>query len=670
MVHAQEARTEEIVVEADRLHDAMSSATSLTVIPIDERITASSDVASVLSTVPGVVVRRLGGLGDYSSVSIRASGARHVQIYLDGVPLNPDGSSTINLSELPLNGLERIEVYRGNAPAEFDAAPIGGVINLVTKTNSDSVNASLMRGQLQTTRISVNGGKHFTIGGRPSDVLLMAEGFQTEGDFSYFTDNGTIYNVMDDAILIRGNNDKRQLNTLARARLSFPGWTLNIADSFLFREEGMPGTSTSPAEHVRLQSQRNLGTAELAGGNQTLSWKLRGWRLVREELYDDRQGELGIGTQWDQNALTTNGLLAHTGWVINPWLATTLTGSMRHDGFNRTDQLTNTTDAPRKRTSWSGSMGTQAWLFNERIEISPVLQSNLINNQHLGDVPFEGVPITSSGEEIVTAVNPRIGVLVQSARKNVVLKSNVGRYLRPPDFTELFGDQGTVIGNAELLPERGMQWDIGVHGRLQADSAVRVEGGATFFGNSILDQIVFVQNSQRTSVPINIGESQTHGLESALYIQAWTWLDSQTSLTWTQSENLTNRTDVQGNRLPRVPEWEVGQTTSLKWSEILHAGHNVQFIDGNYWDATNFYLAPQRTIHSAHVRLSWNSWSAETSVLNLTNQTLGVMDRNPLSEDDNTPIITSITDFSGYPMPGRTWIFSLAWNKQTQMEQP
>jgi hypothetical protein len=38
------------------------------------------------------------------------------------------------------------------------------------------------------------------------------------------------------------------------------------------------------------------------------------------------------------------------------------------------------------------------------------------------------------------------------------------------------------------------------------------------------------------------------------------------------------------------------------------------------------------------------------------------MDRNPLSDDDDTPILQPLTDFTGYPLPGRTWLFTLRWS--------
>lgn len=61
------------------------------------------------------------------------SSADQVSIYLDGILLNTASSGAVNLADLPLDNVEKIEVYRGTSPAKFAASGIGGVVNIVTK---------------------------------------------------------------------------------------------------------------------------------------------------------------------------------------------------------------------------------------------------------------------------------------------------------------------------------------------------------------------------------------------------------------------------------------------------------------------------------------------------------------------------------------------------------
>ena len=640
--------------------DPGETSASVTVIAVDETLSAAADVASVVESASGTVVRRLGGLGDYAAVSIRGSSFRQVQIYLDGIPLNPDGSDTVNLSELPLSAFERVEIYRGNAPASFAAAPIGGVVNLVTGEQEASSGA-LAYGDLDTARLSATAAQRGEILGLDSEAMVLAEVFSTAGDFEYFTDNSTIYNVFDDARLERVNNDKDQLSAITRLRIGPDHLRLTVSDSFLARREGLPGHAAILVEDASLETTRNIATVGLEGSGGLVRWQGRAWQQLRLETYDDRQGEVGTGVQWEDSRTETIGVLGHGVVVVAPWLLPALTLTTRRDSYAVTDRLLEEAEEPRQRTALGATLSADSWFFAERLKVSPMVQLTWLNNRLLGTVPFSEVPVAPAGEDTLLAVNPRGGVLVRPL-EGIALKANAGTYLRPPDFTELFGDRGGIIGNTDLVPEEGWQWDAGV--RLTAPDSRWLRGAldAAWFASHTDNQIIFIQNSQRTSVPVNLGRARTDGIELSVVVDVLGVLDSQSNLTWTRSENRTPYDNTYGNQLPRVPEWEAYQGTSLHWEERLRLGHTFSYTAGNYWDATNYFLAAPRALHGVFVRAGSGRLSAEGSILNLTDATVVAMDRNPVSEADDTPIIQPLTDFIGYPLPGRTWLFTLRWS--------
>ena len=93
--HAEEDN--ELVVEANTPEaDAEGRGVSRTDIDITDQFSGGEDVASAVSLAPGTTVRRLGGLGSWSGVSIRGSTFRHVIVAIDGLPLNPDGTGAID----------------------------------------------------------------------------------------------------------------------------------------------------------------------------------------------------------------------------------------------------------------------------------------------------------------------------------------------------------------------------------------------------------------------------------------------------------------------------------------------------------------------------------------------------------------------------------------------
>ena len=677
-----------VVVEepADDDTDPSETSATVTVVTVDETLAASADVAAVVDSSSGTVVRRLGGLGDYASVSIRGSSARQVQVFLDGVPLNPDGSQAVNLSELPLAAFERVEIYRGSAPAELAAAPIGGVVNLVT--GDLPTTGSVAFGSHDTGRMMAASGvpgvlcgdakredePHRRCGDLEDDLLLMAELFGTRGDYLAFTDNGTIYNQDDDTTIVRENNDKRQLASMARYRMDSERLDLSLNDAFLVREEGLPGPITSPTSTSRLATMRNLASARLEGRWGSLRANTLLWHQLRDETLDDRDGEIGVGQQWQRYRTSTTGVTAHASWGFRSWLVPSLTLTGRQDSFVQHDLLAEAVEDPRKRRAGTVTANAALRGWGERILLEPVLQVAALDNRLLGDVPFGDTAIAPAGEDTMVVPTPRVGLLLRpwqpstpteqdSAWAGLAFKANAGRFFRPPDFTELFGDRGAVIGNTELLPEQGWQVDAGARWSLPRRWVVTGSVDAAWFRGEVDEQIVYVQNGQQTSVPINLGHSFTQGIEAALALDLFGWIDSQSNLTWTQSRNLTPSKDVLGNQLPRIPTWEVYQGTSFRSGEHLRAGHGWSFTDGNYWDATNWYLSPPRSLHSAFVRAGFDGLSVELSVLNLLDNTVALVDRNPLSDDDDTLVPQPITDFFGYPLPGRTFLLTVSWTE-------
>ena len=73
----------------------------------------------MLSSAVGVQVKRYGGLGSFSTVSIRGSTAEQVVVYLDGVPLNQAIGGGADVGRMSLGGVQEIQVYRGAVPARF-----------------------------------------------------------------------------------------------------------------------------------------------------------------------------------------------------------------------------------------------------------------------------------------------------------------------------------------------------------------------------------------------------------------------------------------------------------------------------------------------------------------------------------------------------------------------
>lgn len=652
-----------MLVEADAWSgtDASATSSSVTVVPVDPRLPGATDVGQALDRVAGATVLQLGGLGDFSAVSIRGSSLRQVQVHLDGVPLNPDGSDVINLSELPLRAFQRVEVWRSNPPASFAAAPIGGVVNLVVADAPDD-QAGVTMGSYHTGRIDALGAADAELRGRTVDALVFADLLSTRGDFQTFDDNATIYSLSDDRLTERGNNDKHQLSAHGRLRGGGARARLTLQDSVLSRDEGLPGHSADPAESARLDTFRNLAVARAEARGATTRSDARLWLLQRVETFDDRSNELGVGTQFQRSWYTTVGGTAHGAWAPRAWIQPALTLSARQESYVLADLSRDLVETPRRRLAGTAALSADLRALDERFTASPVLQLTALDSRGLGTVPFEGSAVAPEGKDQQLSFDPRLGLLFRPIER-LSLKANVGHYLRPPDLTELFGDQGASIGNEDLVPEQGWAWDVGARAATGQGGKLAGTLDLTAFWSDTTDLIVWTQNSQRTLVPVNVGRAWAQGIEAASDVALLGWLDSQAALTWTLSRNLTPLASVADNQLPRIPEWQASVATSLHWDERVRLGHTWTWSAGSYWDATNWYLSPPRSLHGAFLRLqAAPDWpSLELAALNLSDRIAEVVPRNPLDETDGSRIVQAVTDFAGYPLPGRTFLATVRW---------
>jgi hypothetical protein len=162
----------------------MRTTGSLTVRALGPDLPPGTDLAAVVDAVPGVTVRRLGGLGAFSAVSVRGSTFRQVEVFLDGVPMNPDGSGAVDLSELPqglgktldqkreilipLNEFKSV-VGHSSPRVGCHTSRSGETVKRARILSSTTINAVLCRGRAPFTRHSASRGYRTNIDTYPRE---------------------------------------------------------------------------------------------------------------------------------------------------------------------------------------------------------------------------------------------------------------------------------------------------------------------------------------------------------------------------------------------------------------------------------------------------------------------------------------------------------------------
>jgi iron complex outermembrane receptor protein len=653
---------EAIVVAAPHGPDPGSTAASLTVLPLGADLPPGEDLAAVIDTASGTTVRRLGGLGDFAAVSLRGSTFRQVEVYLDGLPLNPDGAAAVNLSELPVTTFSRVELYRGMAPVAFGSGAIGGVLNLVTPGGAAPPSATIRLGSFGTVGTSAIVTPAVATGG-PGHVeaLLALDQLHTEGDFPYFDDQGTEYNLFDDRTSVRVNNALDRASVLGRLRFGAPAARITVLDSFVGSHQELPGPISAGATQASFGVTRNLlsASADLlpTAGLRVLP---QAWWLFREETFDDRAAEIGTGTQYSRDRAATFGAQASAVWAPVAWVTGTLVVRARHERYTPYDLVLDVGDGDRQRAGGLAALGADVRLWSDRLTLSPAAQVEVLDDRAIGTTPWEGTPVADT--RLSAWPTPRMGALLRPLPW-LALKGNAGLYLRAPDLTELFGDHGLVIGNEDLVPEHGTSWEVGLRAEAPWEGLVQGSVDVAYARRRVTDLIVYVQNSQFTQIAQNVGDAYVRSTEAALAISLGPWVSSRTNVTWTLTRNLVDEPAYADKALPGIPPVEVNQETTLRLPGRIGLSHTWSYTGLTYTDTADIGFTAPRNLHSFALDLTpvVGLPTLRAELLNAFDVRGTAVDRNPLDEADDTSIVRPLTDFSGYPLPGRTVMVAVSW---------
>lgn len=152
---AQDTSPDTLVVTANCFQQPVNSVLAPTDVVTREDIQRwqSKDLNDVMRRLPGVDISQSGGMGKSSSLYVRGTESRHVLVLIDGVPMARAGiSNAIDIGQLPVSLVQRIEYIRGPRSAVYGSGAIGGVVNIITMSNDEKsqINAGMGSDGYQT----------------------------------------------------------------------------------------------------------------------------------------------------------------------------------------------------------------------------------------------------------------------------------------------------------------------------------------------------------------------------------------------------------------------------------------------------------------------------------------------------------------------------------------
>ena len=588
-------------------------------------------VADLLEQSAGVHVVRLRGRGNYTVALVRGSTAAQVAVYLDGTLVNSAGESAVDLSTLPVESVERIEVYRGAIPARFGVSGAGAVISILTR-----------RPRGREGSVLVQGGSYgeWGLSGRYGNDLgdgryLVSFGFSgSQGDFSYHNDNGTPWNPSDDYDATRQNNDWTEGNLLFRYQ-GDDGWRFR-AEAYR-RDQDLPRKASGndrpgdpPGSNLDTRRLRLAAGKEGSWEGGSWSWDLTYGRLEKE-FFDPLDPRTLPTPRSTRNEYDTDLWDLSGGATLTPWKGHRVDLNLRlaHEALSvRGDYV------DRYHMKGDYTQNATDFTAEDRIDLGggtvlvPTLRWNRVDDEsHLsGGLALEGRFSSSLGWH-----------------------ASWGVYHRAPNLYERYGDGALILPRPDLEWERSVQWDAGLRW------SGTVAGGRTtldvsYFQADAEDLIEFVMAGPYVGYYDNIGKSFVRGAEVEATYARDTW-DAVLAYTYTDGENRTPGGNY-GKPLPNRPKHAATLRVNGDLLPRLRGFLEVEYLGENWVDAGANLAYEDLTTVGLGIK-----WSLrEGGVL-----TLGVRDLFDQSSDRKNLPTYGPPELAWYPDPGRTFYASYLW---------
>lgn len=639
-----------IVVEAAKPHVDMGLHRSgfVTLLDMGPRRDRVEDLSSVLSQSIGVHVRQYGGLGSFATVSIRGSSAKQVDVYLDGVPLNDAYSGIANLGDLPLDGIGRVEVFRGSTPPYLGSSSIGGAINLVTDPSRgyarhsplSHLEANQSFGSFGTSRLAVSFWSDLSY----AKLFVHAGRLKSEGDFEY-VDTVTPFNAQDDSVTVRRNNYFESYNVVGRLIVDIPVVGEGaVSYNGLSREGGVAGLGSFQSLTARAERRSHLINAQVAPAfwSGQLQTFLRANYSTANEKFHDLGREITLTSQDSDNTFETHGGRARVRWqpMRLPFALEASYETLDERFLPRMVAPQPSAGPERNRSTQITTVAGDIYLSKVGLVLSATGRFLEQQTEFYDPPRFPWLPPTPQGVLKRQAQTPQVGFRWMPTGF-LTLKGNWGRSFRQPTMLELFGNTGSVTGSADLAPEEGTNRDIGAvlsPGDWGTLSDVFVE--VVYLDNEIDNLILFFPNSQYTSRPTNIGAARIQGWELSLSTLWWHTLRLAGNYTRLDSRDTGPIPYYNGNWLPGRPRDDLAlflDFTPGRWS----VGYELHWLGKNYLKPANFEIVPDRKIHNVIGKITFFSGHAS------------------LSAEARNIADNQISDVGGFPLPGRSFYVTL-----------
>jgi iron complex outermembrane receptor protein len=598
------------------------------------------EAGDALRTQPGVAISGTGGYGAPTTASVRGATSAQTPVYLAGVRLNDDVGGAADLSTIPLWFLNRIEIYRSNAPLAGDQLGIGGAIFFEPRRpEGPEASAGAMAGSFGARALWARAG----LGSEKASALVGVRLDGARNDYSYLNDGGTRFERSHDHTSVFSNADTKRLDVWAvgTTRLGTRG-RADLVVNDVRREQGLQTFALFPTTEARVSFKRTLTalTTQVPCAEAGCVLTTTASVVASRTGYDDPLREVGLGaTRLDLDATRVEDGIA-VRWSLSPRFSVTPAVRAAIDRLTIAGRGSPTAHARRvfSRAALQGE-----WSASQNVTLRALGSGECHGTALEGPLPWSapGDATGAKGGATCAQFQPaaRAGLEVDSPLLAWLV--NAGRYARVPTLSELYGVSGVVRGNTALVPESGLSLEAGVR---SSRALRRALGGLS------LDLFGFVRWSndlisyQRSAIgyvrPFNIGAARVAGLELQAAYRALPYLLFELAGTLLDPRD-TSTIRPRNDLLPYQSQVALLPRAELR-ARFPHA-----LIDSAKADVSYFYEASRYADRAGLIVVPAQGSLDAGAELHLARAHLNVSARlaNVLGQ--------ARFDLIGYPLPGR-----------------
>lgn len=634
--------------EAERLQQ---SAEAVNVVDIRRAKQQSADLGEVLARTQGVAIRRDGGLGSNARFSLNGLYDDQIRFFLDGVPLELAGYP-FGIANVPVNLIDRVEVYRGVVPIRFGADALGGAVNLIGSENYDThTAASYQVGSFGTHRVSMEERYHHV----PTGVVIGGAGFFDVTPNNYrvdvevpdalgrmrpatvtrFHDAYLAYGATLEAgvleqpwakrLLVRGfysGYDKELQNNLV---MKVPYGEVTYGET-VFGATARYDVDLLPG--VELETIASYAHRAIDFSDQS-EW-LYDWygrRIQARRVPGEIEAVAHDQTVW-QDSVFGRGLIK---WQVAP--AHVLRASVSPAFASRTgdERIQTNPEARDELTALSDLFTLVSGIEYELNALSERFSNVLFVKDYYYDADLEEpLPGDIFRKRQTTWHRQGIGDSLRFRFTPwLYAKASYEYATRLPRPDEVFGNGIRIKANLEIVPETSHNANLGP----------RVELRRTSAGDFTLDVNVFLRESENLVVLLlgddrnytyqNVHQARGFGVENAVnWSSPGRYLNLDGMLTWQSVRNISNQGtfgDSQGDRIPNRPYLFGSWGARLRFAgtpgptDTVEPFYNGRYVHGFFrgWESKGLkqfkQTVDQQTTHN--VGVSWTVTRSATRIV-------------------------------------------------------